>query len=42
VAVDREADIFPVTYRVCRGAATLDGTQRDVAGASSSLPTIES
>jgi hypothetical protein len=38
----READIFPVVCRVCRGAATLDGALRDMAGASSSLPTVES
>jgi hypothetical protein len=38
----READIFPAVYRVCRGAVTLDGALRDVAGASSTLPTVES
>jgi hypothetical protein len=37
-----EAGIFPVVCRVRRGAATLDGALRDVAGASLSLPTVES
>jgi hypothetical protein len=38
----REAEIFPAVYRIRRGAATLDGALRDVAGASSSLPTVGS
>jgi hypothetical protein len=37
-----EVGILPVVCRVRRGAATLDGALRDVAGASLSLPTIES
>jgi hypothetical protein len=37
-----EAGIFPVVCRVRRGAATLDGALRDMAGASLSLPTVES
>jgi hypothetical protein len=37
-----EAGILPVVCRVRRGAATLDGALRDVAGASLSLPTVES
>jgi hypothetical protein len=37
-----EAEIFPAVCNVHRGAATLDGALRDVAGASLSLPTIES
>jgi hypothetical protein len=41
VAAAREADIFPVACRMCRGAATLDGALRDMAGASSLLPTVE-
>jgi hypothetical protein len=31
VAVAREADIFPITRRVRRSAATLNGALRDVA-----------
>jgi hypothetical protein len=42
VAAAREADIFPNVCRVCRGPATLEGALLDVAGASSSLSTIES
>jgi uncharacterized membrane protein YgcG len=42
VAAVRKADIFPVTYRVHRAAATLDGALRDMVGGSSSLATIES
>jgi hypothetical protein len=37
-----EAGNFPAVCRVRRGAATLDGSLRDVAGASLSLPTVES
>jgi hypothetical protein len=37
-----EAGIFPGVCRVCRAAATQDGAMRDVAGASLSLPTVES
>jgi hypothetical protein len=37
-----EAGIFPAVCRVRRGAATLDGVLRDMAGASLSLPTIVS
>jgi hypothetical protein len=37
-----EAGIFPAVCRVRRTTATLDGALRDVAGASLSLPTIES
>jgi hypothetical protein len=37
-----EAGIFPVVCRVRRDTATLDGILRDVAGASLSLPTVES
>jgi hypothetical protein len=37
-----EAGIFPVICRVRRGAATLDGPLRDVAGASLYLATVES
>jgi hypothetical protein len=37
-----EAGIFPVVCRVRCGAATLDGALHDVAGASLSLPTVES
>jgi hypothetical protein len=37
-----EPDIFPAVCRVHRGATTLDGTLRDVVGASLSLLTIES
>jgi hypothetical protein len=37
-----EAAIFPVACRVSRSAATFHGVLRDAAGASSSLPTIES
>jgi hypothetical protein len=37
-----EVGILPTVCRVRRGAATLDGALRDVAGASLSLPTIES
>jgi hypothetical protein len=36
-----EVGIFPVVWRVRRGAATLDGPLRDVAGASLSLPTVK-
>jgi hypothetical protein len=42
VVAAREADIFPVACRVRRGAATLDDALLEVAGASSSLPTVES
>jgi hypothetical protein len=42
VAVAREVDIFPVACRVHHGTETLDGALRDAAGASSSLPTVES
>jgi hypothetical protein len=38
----REAEIFPVVCRVRRGVKTLDGALRDMAGASSSLPTVKS
>jgi hypothetical protein len=41
VAAAREANIFPVAYRVRRDTATLDGTLRTT-GALSSLPTVES
>jgi hypothetical protein len=37
-----EVGIFPVVCRVRRAAATLNGALRDVAGASLSLPTVES
>jgi hypothetical protein len=37
-----EAGILPAVCRVRRGAATFDGALRDVAGASSSLHTVES
>jgi hypothetical protein len=37
-----EVSIFPAVCRVRRSAANLDGPLRDVAGASLSLPTIES
>jgi hypothetical protein len=37
-----EASIFPAVCRVRHGAATLDRPLRDVAGASLSLPTVES
>jgi hypothetical protein len=37
-----EAGIFPTVCRMRRAAATLDGALRDVAGASLSLPTVES
>jgi hypothetical protein len=37
-----EAGILPAVCRVRRAATTLDGALRDVAGASSSLPTFES
>jgi hypothetical protein len=37
----KKADIFPTVCRVRRGAATLYGAVRDVAGASSALPTVE-
>jgi hypothetical protein len=37
-----EVGIFSDVCRVRRSAATLDGALRDVAGASLSLPTIES
>jgi hypothetical protein len=37
-----EAGIFPVVCRVRRGAMTLDRALHDVAGASLSLPIIES
>jgi hypothetical protein len=42
VAAAREADIFFDVCRVRRGAATLEGALRDMAGASSSLPIVES
>jgi hypothetical protein len=41
VVVAREVDIFPAICRVCRGVATMDGTLRNMAGASSSLPIVE-
>jgi hypothetical protein len=37
-----EAGILHAVCRVRRDAATLDGALRDVAGVSSSLPTVES
>jgi hypothetical protein len=37
-----EAGIFPAVCCMRRGEATLDGPLRDVAGASLSLPTVES
>jgi hypothetical protein len=37
-----EAGIFPAVCCVRRGAATLDGTLQDVAGASLSLTTVKS
>jgi hypothetical protein len=42
VVAAREADIFPDVCRVRRGVATLDDALHDAAGASSSLPTVES
>jgi hypothetical protein len=42
VVVAREVDIFNVACRVRRGATTLYGALCDVAGALSSLPTVES
>jgi hypothetical protein len=42
VAAAQEADIFPNVCGVHRTTVTLEGSLRDVAGASSSLPTIES
>jgi hypothetical protein len=42
VVVAREVDIFNVACRVRRGATTLYGALCAVAGASSSLPTVES
>jgi hypothetical protein len=41
-AASQEADTFPIICHVRRDAVTLDGSLRDVAGASSSLRTIES
>jgi hypothetical protein len=38
----REAEILPAVCRVRRGATTLDSALHDVAGASLSLPTVES
>jgi hypothetical protein len=34
--------IFPAVCRMRRGVVTLDGPLRDTAGASQSLPTVES
>jgi hypothetical protein len=42
VAAAQEADVFPNVCGVHRTTVTLEGSLRDVAGASSSLPTIES
>jgi hypothetical protein len=42
VAAAREVDTFPVACYIHRGTVILDGAIRDVEGASSSLPTIES
>jgi hypothetical protein len=42
VVAAREVDIFPVACRMRRGATTMDGTLRDVVGASSLLLTVES
>jgi hypothetical protein len=41
-AAAQEADIFPAICRVRHGMVTLDGALRDVAGALSPLPTVES
>jgi hypothetical protein len=38
----QEEEFFPVVCPVRHGAATLDGALCDVAGALSSLPTVES
>jgi hypothetical protein len=40
--VDWEQGIFPAVFGIRRAAATLDGALCDVAGASLSLPTVES
>jgi hypothetical protein len=42
VAAAQETAIFPIACHVRHSVATLDGTLRDMAGTSSSLPTVES